>query len=171
MTAVAALLSPIEKGRISVVKHPPPMWDTDALAEWDHEQNQVTKKDSLGMLDYCIEELAKHRRSEANKEAFVDRLIYDDLRQMEANPAVHSSYRRFVIIYEDTHEWSSKDEMNADGVSDKYPAAYLRVLTWMKFERVFPQAFKFGDVDDLLLSANATLAGGLLSTKVANSAP
>ncbi|KZW02057.1 hypothetical protein EXIGLDRAFT_511641 [Exidia glandulosa HHB12029] len=124
VTSVSSILSPIGKGRISLIRHPPPSWDTDGVANWEFDQSEVLKNDPIKILEYSVAELGKHRRQERNKEEFVDQLICDDLRQMEANPTIHTSYRRFVIIYEDTHDWGSAD-MNADGVS----AALLELST------------------------------------------
>lgn len=79
--------------------------------------NETLHKSSVELLDYCVAELDKHHRPEQNKEAFLDKLIYDDMRQMEVNPAINSSYRRFVIIYEDGHDFSKfPKEPSWDGV-------------------------------------------------------
>ncbi|EJD55484.1 hypothetical protein AURDEDRAFT_141036 [Auricularia subglabra TFB-10046 SS5] len=104
VAAVSALLGPIEKRRISLMSHPPPSWDDEACRNWILDIMDTSEKKPLDVLDYCIEKLAAHRRPEANKENFVNELVFEDLRQMEGHHIVGTTYRRFVAIVEDLPE-------------------------------------------------------------------
>lgn len=139
VSAVSALLGPIEKRRLSLMSHPPPSWDDEACRNWIMDITDVSEKKPLEVLDYCIEKLAGHGRPEANKESFVNELVFEDLRQMEGHHIVGTTYRRFVAIVEDLPDTIPPHE---------------------GWERKNLRHFKFGDnLDDTLMNGDQSTPG------------
>ncbi|EJD37586.1 hypothetical protein AURDEDRAFT_173351 [Auricularia subglabra TFB-10046 SS5] len=101
VSSVSALLGAIDKRRISLMSHPPPSWDNEAVRRWMLETTDVSQKSAIELLDYCMDKLAARGRPEANKEQFVDELVFEDIKQMESHHMVGTNYRRFVVIVHD----------------------------------------------------------------------
>ncbi|KAH7104163.1 hypothetical protein BKA62DRAFT_615232 [Auriculariales sp. MPI-PUGE-AT-0066] len=109
VTAVLALVKPYLEQQISVMRHPPPRWDDEAVVNWEVDLMTISDlippaHDDLDILDYCGKILDNHQVPTVERERFVYDLMLKDLRQMEATPAVHCNYRRFVIIVSDNFE-------------------------------------------------------------------
>ena len=149
VSAVQPIVASFLKRTLSVVRHPPPRWDDQALGDWEFDLMNVSdldKQDQLAILDYCTAELQKHQRSPAQMEQYVYDLMLKDLRQMEATPVMHMGYRRFVVMLaDDPGDWVKIADEGADG-----------------FEKTKLNLFKFRDGFDPWLPTE--LSGGAVST-------
>lgn len=105
------LIEMIEKGKVALLTAPPQnrypkesisterKWDDPAM-EWITTQCRQIPMDGRQLLEFCLQSLQERHPNESDDAliAGVGREAMEEMRQMQFQPALMESYRRYVVI-------------------------------------------------------------------------